>query len=193
MSDDKNTEGKDTPTESGNAAGDDPATGGQAEADKKSLMLSRLYLKDFSFESPKSPSVLQISSWEPQLNLKLGTSFFETGEDFYEVILHLSVEAQAEGEVAFLCELQQAGWFQLKGFNGEELERVVGTVCAHILFPYAREAIGSMVAKGSFPQILLQPVNFEELYLKRLQDKQAAAASGSAVPGMPDIPGVGNA
>ncbi|MCY4263495.1 MAG: protein-export chaperone SecB, partial [Gammaproteobacteria bacterium] len=67
-------------------------------------------------------------------------------------------------EMAFLVEIQQAGIFTAKGFKESDLERILATVCPNILFPYARECIDALLVKGSFPAIMLSPINFEALY-----------------------------
>jgi preprotein translocase subunit SecB len=72
----------------------------------------------------------------------------------------------------FLAEVQQAGLFQIDGYDDEEFKAIVGSFCPNILFPYAREAIASTVQRGGFPEFVLQPINFDALYL---QSRQAAA------------------
>ena len=53
----------------------------------------------------------------------------------------------------------------------ENLEPVLAVACPNILFPYAREAVSDMVTRAGFAPVLLNPINFEALYL---QQKQAA-------------------
>ena len=40
---------------------------------------------------------------------------------------------------------------------------------ANILLPFVRETMADLVAKGGFPQLLLNPVNFEAMYRQRKQ------------------------
>ena len=84
-----------------------------------------------------------------------------------------------QGEkTAFLCEVHQAGIFLIKGIEGENLRRVLATTAPSILFPYAREAIDSLVVKGGFPAVMLAPVNFDALYLQAQQQAAAAESGG---------------
>ena len=55
---------------------------------------------------------------------------------------------------------------------------ILGSFCPNILFPFARESISAMVAKGGFPDFQLQPINFEALYLQGQQEQEAQAAAG---------------
>ena len=56
----------------------------------------------------------------------------------------------------------------------EQVEPLVAVACPNILFPYAREAISDAVTRAGFQPIVLQPVNFEAMYLQRLQEQQSA-------------------
>ena len=143
--------------------------------------LQRIYVKDLSFESPKSPEMFQ-AQWQPEVKLDLNTSNRQLQEDMFEVVLSLTitVENGPEGnrEAAFLAEVQQAGVFMVKGLEADELHRTLGAFCPNILFPYARETIDNMVLRGSFPPLMLAPVNFDALYLQaREQQEQQQSAT----------------
>ncbi|MEX0619792.1 MAG: protein-export chaperone SecB [Pseudohongiellaceae bacterium] len=143
--------------------------------------LQRIYLKDSSFESPRSPASFQ-GKWSPRVTFDIKTRSQKIQDDLYEVVLVLTVEAkQDEENVAFLAEVQQGGLFGVKGFSNEQQEQVLAAVCPNILFPYAREAIDGLVVKGSFPPLMLAPVNFDALYAQRKQrDAEQAAEAGTS-------------
>ena len=126
--------------------------------------LQRIYIKDASFESPRAPEAFR-QQWKPQVNLELNSRHVDLGDENHEVILSLTVTARnEEEEVIYLVEVQQAGVFMLKGLNDEVLAQTLGSFCPNVLFPYAREAIDSIVIKGSFPALMLAPVNFDAIY-----------------------------
>lgn len=159
-----------------------------AEEEKKQrlILLQKIYIKDLSFESPNSPDVFTGGQWSPKTDLNLRSSHNGVQDDIHEVILTITVNAKHEDKTLFLIEVQQAGLFQITGYSKEEFEAIVGTFCPNTLFPYAREAVASIVAKGGFPEFLLQPINFDALYAesrKQAQaqaDAQAAAGNGGA-------------
>ncbi|MEE3143769.1 MAG: protein-export chaperone SecB, partial [Pseudomonadota bacterium] len=91
------------------------------------------------------------------------------------VVLVLTAEAQLEEQTAFLVEVHQAGLFLCKDFDDAQLEQLLATVCPNILFPYARESIDSFVVKGSFPALMLSPINFEALYAQQKQTQAQQA------------------
>lgn len=138
--------------------------------------LQRIYLKDCSFESPRSPEVFR-GQWAPKITFNLNTSNEKLDENVYNVVLRMTVEAKIEDNVAFLVEVQQAGIFSCEGFNEADLERVLATVCPNILFPYARETIDALVVRGSFPAVMLAPVNFDAVYAQSKEQQAADAAT----------------
>lgn len=155
----------------------------QAQPQGPAFALQRIYLKDTSFESPRSPTVFQ-GEWKPSINLNLNTSNSKLAENVYEVVLKLTIEAKIDDKTAFLVEVQQAGIFGCAGFNDAELEQVLAAVCPNILYPYARETVDNLVIKGSFPALMLAPVNFDSIYVQSKQQQAArtAAATGEGQP-----------
>ncbi len=151
---------------------DAAANGGQ-------LSIQKIYMKDFSFESPQAPEIFRESDWNPQTDLNLRSSHTALSNDHHEVVLTVTIEAKAEDKTFFLIELQQAGLFEIAGYEGEEMGAIVGSFCPNILFPYAREAIAGIIQKGGFPEFVLQPINFDALYLQSKQQQAAAQAENA--------------
>lgn len=145
-----------------------------AQQNGQQFALQRLYIRDLSFEAPQGSKVFG-QQWRPQVKVDLNTGSERVGEDQYEVVLTITVTATIENEPAFLVEVQQAGLFFVKGLEGENLRRLLAVVCPTILFPYARETIDALAVRGSFPALMLQPINFEALYLQAVQQEQQKA------------------
>jgi len=101
-------------------------------------------------------------------------------DDAYEVVLVLTAEAKIEEEPAFLVEIHQGGIFTCRDFPEDQLEQLMASVCPSILFPYAREAIDALVVKGSFPPLMLAPINFDALYQQQKQAQAEQEAQGEA-------------
>ncbi len=122
------------------------------------------YIKDLSFESPRSPASILQGTEEPHGELKVQVKVRKMGGDNYEVILQFQVESTKEGEVAFLIELHYAGVFTVTGFPEGELEPALMIECPRILYPFARRVIADVVRDGGFPQLMLGPIDFVQLY-----------------------------
>lgn len=140
--------------------------------------LQRIYVKDISFESPKAPEVFR-KEWQPKVNLDLNTRKNKLDDGVFEVVLSLTVSVTNNEEPAFVAEVQQAGIFVVTGMSNADLDKALASFCPNILFPYAREAIDNLVTRGSFPPVMLAPVNFDALYAQALAQKQAEAEKQS--------------
>ena len=155
---------------------------------EKKVSVQKIYIKDFSFESPQTPQVFTDGKWEPKTSLNLRSTHSSSEAGYHEVVLTLTVETRHEDKTLFLIELQQAGLFFIAGYDQEEFGAIVGSFCPNLLFPFAREAIASMVARGGFPDLLLQPINFDALYAQSRAQAQGNVQTQAAV----EQPGSGN-
>ncbi len=144
----------------------------------KRLSISKIYIKDLSFESPMAPEVFKPDSWSPQTNLNLRSSHKRVDGNVHEVTLTITVDAKDGDKTIFLVEIQQAGLFEMTGYGDEEHGAIVGSFCPSVLFAYARESIASVIQKGGFPEFILQPINFDALYIES-QRQAAEAATGA--------------
>ncbi len=145
-----------------------------AQQPTQQFALQRIYVKDLSFETPQGLEVFR-QAWKPRVNLDINTRQNKVDDQNWEVVLTLSVTATQDEKTAFIAEVQQAGIFSVLGIPEPQLRQVLSTVCPNILFPYAREAIDSLVTRGSFPPLMLAPVNFDALYLQALKQAQDKA------------------
>jgi preprotein translocase subunit SecB len=136
----------------------------------------RIYLKDVSFETPNSPAVFT-QDFNPDVNLQLQTSVDELEDDLYEVVLNLTVTSKQGEKTGFLVEVQQAGVFQVKGFDNSQKGHMLGAYCPNTLYPFAREAVADLVAKGGFPQLVLAPINFDALHAQKREQLNTPIAS----------------
>lgn len=144
--------------------------------EEKQFSIQKIYTKDISFETPNSPKIFT-EKWEPTVDFNLGTNVDPIDKTLFEVSLSVTVTVKCAETTAYLVEVTQSGIFSLTGFSEQEMGSMVGSFCPNILFPYAREVVSDLVAKGGYPQLLLAPVNFDALYAQHL--KQAQQAPGT--------------
>ena len=131
------------------------------------LALERIYVKDMSLEVPGAEVFTR--EWQPELDINLSSAAEKLDDDHYQVILTVNVTANNGGETAFIAEVHQAGIFMLQNIPEEQLGAILGAYCPNVLFPYAREVVSDIVTRGSFPQLLLAPVNFDQAYQQTLE------------------------
>lgn len=125
--------------------------------------IRRIYLKDVSFEAPQGAHSFT-RAWEPETSIDLNIAAEALAPTTHEVTLRVTVTTANVGSTAFLIEVVQSGIFEIDGYARSATDRLLQTVCPTILFPYAREAIDSVVGKASFPPLMLEPVNFEAMH-----------------------------
>jgi len=130
--------------------------------------IEKLYVKDASIEVPNAPQIFTERT-APQVNVELGNSAQKLDEGVYEVSIKVTVTAKMGENTAFLVEVVQAGIFAIRNVPDENLEMIASITCPNILFPYAREAVSDMVTRAGFAPVLLNPINFEALYMQQKQ------------------------
>ena len=137
--------------------------------------IENLYIKDLSVEVPNAPEIF-LEREAPQIEIQLNTSGRGVGEGVFEVILTVTVTAKFGEKTVFLVEVGQAGIFRIMNVPEDQIEPLIAVACPNILFPYARETVSDAVTRAGFSPIVLQPVNFEAMYMQRMQEQTAASA-----------------
>jgi preprotein translocase subunit SecB len=140
--------------------------------DQPAFGIEKLYIKDASIEVPNAPQIFTDRT-APQVSVELANAAQKLEEGIFDVSIKVTVTAKVGDKTAFLVEVAQAGIFVIRNMPDENLEPVLAVACPNILFPYAREAVSDMVTRAGFAPVLLNPINFEALYM---QQKQAAEA-----------------
>lgn len=155
----------------------------KADAPKVEFSLQRIYLKDLSFEAPQGPEAFR-RQWNPKVQQDLGTKVKKLDNDNYDVTLSLTITVKDEEDTMYLVEIQQAGIFLIKGLEDQQLTTVLNTQCPNIIFPYARETVDNIITKGTFPALMLPPINFEAVFQQAIanaRQKQQEQASTETV------------
>ncbi|MFB9160239.1 protein-export chaperone SecB [Chromobacterium violaceum] len=138
--------------------------------------IEKIYVKDISLEVPNAPQVF-LEQAQPEIDMQLASAGQQLDDGFFDVTLTVTVTAKLPEKTMFLCEVAQAGIFQIRNIPGEDLDPILGVACPNILFPYARETVSSVVNRAGFPPVLLAPINFEALYM---QQRAQQAEAGNA-------------
>lgn len=143
-----------------------------SEQKEISFNLKKVYIKDISFESPQSPQIF-LNEQAPEVDVQMNITHNRLDDgDLYEVVLTITVTAKGTDTNFFLCEVQQGGLFEVTGAY-DEMPMVLEIACPNILLPFIREAISDLVGKGGFPQLLINPINFEALFHQKMMAQQS--------------------
>jgi preprotein translocase subunit SecB len=142
------------------------------QAPQQQISLQKIYVKDISFETPNSPEVFfQQTQAQPVVDIQVGIEVAQPNDQFYEVTLGVTVTVSLNDKTAFLAEIKQAGLFTLAGFDNQQIHYILNSYCPNTLFPFAREVVSDLVTRGGFPQLLIEPINFDAMYQMQLQQQ----------------------
>ena len=141
--------------------------------------IQRIYLKDISFETPMGPEAFT-KAYKPNIQQDLNIQANQVEEGLFEVVLLLTITARIEDRAVFLVEVKQAGLFAISGIEGPAVTQLINTACPQILFPYAREAVDSILGRGSFPPLMLAPINFDAVFVQAITAAQQQATQAQA-------------
>jgi len=143
--------------------------------------LSAQYVKDLSFENPRSPQVFAMAGQQPQVAVSVGVHVNKLSDTAYEVVLTLNADAKHNEEPVFVIELAYAGVVVASGqAAGEHLQPLLMIEIPRQLFPFARAILSNTTRDGGFPPLLLQPVDFDALYRQQQQQAPSSPVPGKA-------------
>lgn len=134
------------------------------------------YIKDLSFENPNAPHSLLAINDKPAIDVNVDLKAQKLQETIYEMTMHISARATLEGRTMFLVDLAYAGIFQLTGIPDDKIEPVMLVDCPFVLFPFARRVIADITRDGGFPPLMLDPIDFQSLYLQNAARRTPAAS-----------------
>jgi len=147
----------------------------QEEAVEQQFAIQKIYLKDVSFESPQAPDIFVATEWSPEVNVQVANNARQLGEGVFETALTITATATHNEETIYLAEVQYAGIFTVAGFDEASTQQILGAYCPNLLQPYIRETVSDLVMKGGFPQLVLQPINFDHLYAQHVEEQLGQA------------------
>ncbi|WP_343561248.1 protein-export chaperone SecB [Kiloniella sp. b19] len=155
-----------------------------AEEDKKQqqpLVINLQYIKDLSFENPNAPLIFPtMQGKSPQLNVEVDVAVTALAEQSFEVSTKFQASTKVEDKTAFMMELDYAGVVTLaEGLEDQLKELLLFVEAPRYLFPAARNILSDISRDGGFPPLILNPVDFHQIYVQRKQQQAAAAAEES--------------
>lgn len=139
------------------------------------LNIMAQYVKDLSFESPGAPNSLRGRDKAPSININVNVNANPMSETDFDVNLTLTAKANVDKEVVFNVELVYGGVFRIAGFPKEHVLPVLFIECPRLLFPFARQIVAEATRNGGFPPLMLDPIDFAQMFQRKLAEDQAKA------------------
>ena len=126
------------------------------------------YVKDLSFETPSAPQIFQdLRENMPDIPVEIECETEEIKENQHEVILRIHSEATIAQKTVFILELSYAAVIKVRSISDEHIKPMLLIETPRLLFPYARKIVSDITVQAGFPPLMLQIVDFKEIYLKK--------------------------
>ena len=138
------------------------------------------YIKDLSFENPNVGKLLQTQGENPNLQLEVNVNAKTVSKDLYESAIEFKANASNKSGVIYDLELVYAGLFKIENIPQQALEPFLLINCPLLLFPFLRRLAADLTREGGFPPLLLDPIDFGGLYMRRKQEQQSAGGQPQA-------------
>ncbi len=158
-----------------------PVTNGNGNDDGPTAGIISQYVKDLSVENPNAPDCFQ---WQetPHLDVQFNIGAEKVGDEVHEVELKISLSNKSEKGTVYLVELSYCGLIGLRNVPDEQAHAFLYAEAPRLLFPFARRVIADVVRDAGFAPLVLDPIDFNGLYVQQLQQRQAASAGDETAP-----------
>lgn len=134
------------------------------------------YLKDLSFENPNIRKLIQSQGNPPSLKVEVNVNAERIDKDLFESSIELKATATNNLGTIYVLESVYAGLFKIESIPEAALEPFLLISGPTTLFPFLRRLISDVTREGGFPPLLLDPIDFAALYLRKQQQRTSASA-----------------
>ena len=139
------------------------------------FQIQRVYLKDVSLEQPNSPQIL-LNQEQPAVDIQLGVEAAPIADGLYEVSVTATVHTKIEDKTVFMVEAKQAGIFEIRNMEADQLGSILGIACPQIVYPYLRSNVADVIQRAGFPPVHMAEINFQAMYEQQQQQQLGEAA-----------------
>lgn len=157
-------------------------SGSESGAQQPQLSILTQYIKDLSFENPNSPNSLLPQKNQPEIKININVNANPLSDTDFEVVLKLDAKAGQGKDMLFNVDLTYAGIFRLGNFPEDAKHVALLVECPRIIFPFARQIVAEATRNGGFPPLMIDPVDFANLFRQRVaqQQKSQSGETGTA-------------
>lgn len=149
-----------------------------AEENTPTFQIQRIYLKESSLEQPNSPAIL-LEKEQPSVDIQLGVESTQAADGVYEVCVTATVQTKLQEKTVFLVEVKQAGIFEIRNIEQEQMSQIMGIACPQIVYPYLRANVADLIQRSGFPPVHLSEINFQAMYEQQRAQQAEGAAPGA--------------
>ena len=134
------------------------------------------HIKDLSFENPGAGEQFTTGN-PPKIDIAVNVTGRNIAENQQEAELSITAKAALDDKPVFVVELTYSGRFSITGLPAEQIEPALLIECPRLLFPFARRIIADCCRDGGYPPLMLEPIDFAQMYMNRKREQSASAGS----------------
>lgn len=164
-------------TNGSNGKSAEAAAAAAAPQTQVQVQLLGQYVKDLSFENPNVGKMMETKGDQPDLRVEINVAAKRVGPDVYESAIHFHGNAKGNIGVIYDLELDYGGLFRIQNIPEEAIEPFLLVNCPTLLFPFLRRIVADVTRDGGFPPLLLDPMDFGALFMRRKQQEAAGKAN----------------
>jgi preprotein translocase subunit SecB len=138
------------------------------------------YIKDMSFENPSVTKPVLAQGENPNIQVEVNVNAQRLGDAVYESAITLRSQCTAKAGAVYEIEVVYGGLFEVKNLPEQQLEPFLLVNCPALLFPYLRRIVSDTTREGGFPPLLLDPIDFAALYMRRQQPQGLGTGPATA-------------
>ena len=157
---------------------DADSAGGNGADNQPIAGILQQYVKDLSVENPKAPESFQWTE-QPQMDVQFNISARKINEEVSEIELKIGVTSKTAQGTVYIVELSYCGLVGMRNMSEEHKHAFTYAEAPRILFPFARRVIGDAVRDAGFNPLLLDPIDFNGIYLQQLQQRGEQSFAGA--------------
>jgi len=150
----------------GNGSAGAPVAGGQVPIQAK---IVSQYVKDLSFENPNVRKLIQGAGDQPNVKVEVNVGGERIENDLYETAIEFKATASNNIGTIYVLETVYAGLLKIDSMPEAALEPFLLISGPTMIFPFLRRLVADVTREGGFPPLMLDPIDFGALYVRRQQ------------------------
>ena len=112
--------------------------------------------------------------------MQVNISANRVNDEVHEVVLKLLLKAEHDNGVQFNIELDYGTLFGLRNITEEQAHPFLFGEAPRLMFPFARRVVADAVRDTGFPPFVLEPIDFNALYIHQREQAVAMAETQPA-------------
>lgn len=148
------------------------------------LQVHAQYIRDISFENPNAPQSLRGGQDSPKMDIAFNMDARNLEDDkaeaLYEVALKVTANATRGDQTVFIAEIEYGAVVELSQVPEDKHHPLLLIEVPRMMFPFVRQIMSDVTQNGGYPPLMLNPVDFSQIYMQKFAKKDEVTKKKSA-------------